>query len=76
MGLVFDDVVGIVEMINCKDVKIQVWLFYFILFCFFSLFVTFHEITEWFLLPRHSSALCSFSAEDLYIFHELCLLFM
>ncbi|XP_035765177.1 adenylyl cyclase-associated protein 1-like [Neolamprologus brichardi] len=24
MGLVFDDVVGIVEMINCKDVKIQV----------------------------------------------------
>uniref|UniRef100_A0A4W4F099 Adenylyl cyclase-associated protein n=1 Tax=Electrophorus electricus TaxID=8005 RepID=A0A4W4F099_ELEEL len=24
MGLVFDDVVGIVEMINCKDVKVQV----------------------------------------------------
>lgn len=24
MGLVFDDVVGIVEIINCKDVKIQV----------------------------------------------------
>ncbi|XP_067281696.1 adenylyl cyclase-associated protein 1 [Pseudorasbora parva] len=24
MGLVFDDVVGIVEMINCRDVKIQV----------------------------------------------------
>lgn len=24
MGLVFDDVVGIVEVINCKDVKIQV----------------------------------------------------
>lgn len=46
MGLVFDDVVGIVEMINCKDVKIQVCLFYFILFCFFSLFVAFHEITE------------------------------
>lgn len=24
MGLVFDDVVGIIEIINCKDVKIQV----------------------------------------------------
>lgn len=24
MGLVFDDVVGIVEIINCRDVKIQV----------------------------------------------------
>ncbi|MEQ2267294.1 F-actin-capping protein subunit alpha [Xenotaenia resolanae] len=24
MGLVFDDVVGIVEVINCKDVKVQV----------------------------------------------------
>lgn len=24
MGLVFDDVVGIVDIINCKDVKIQV----------------------------------------------------
>lgn len=24
MGLVFDHVVGIVEIINCKDVKIQV----------------------------------------------------
>lgn len=24
MGLVFDDVVGIVEIINCKDVKVQV----------------------------------------------------
>lgn len=24
LGLVFDDVVGIVEMINCKDVKVQV----------------------------------------------------
>lgn len=25
-GLVFDDVVGIVEIINCKDVKVQVCL--------------------------------------------------
>lgn len=24
MGLVFDDVVGIVEVINCRDVKVQV----------------------------------------------------
>lgn len=24
MGLVFDDVVGIIEVINCKDVKVQV----------------------------------------------------
>lgn len=24
LGLVFDDVVGIIEVINCKDVKVQV----------------------------------------------------
>jgi len=37
MGLVFDDVVGIVEVINCRDVKVQVCMF--VLITLFSLYM-------------------------------------
>lgn len=42
MGLVFDDVVGIVEVINCKDVKLQVCILLIgprLLLCFIFMYL-------------------------------------